>query len=290
MKICRLSVVLMALLLAAMTMVPLVNAAGSERSSDSGRLVLSDDSMTRDNITLKVADSKTFSVDLSKYDKELTKEEFLKANQKNIEKLAEKFGRESAEKMADTEYNRIFIQSTAIKTVSSSVVNVWGYDIYLWPYQARNPSTSDPTTSPVNFIVLNYNAAELMAYLQSEGWSVGYGWNEYGLRGQSSNSLSWINCDLYPLWTQMELGSYFGDRYHAVISNGLSSSSLGDDWSYGNCHREYWTGTDHLVYGNGFNDGRSQFYTSLSGDFSAYWISLYNSVYGYADGMGLIFE
>jgi hypothetical protein len=294
MRLRKLSVVLLALLLAAMAMVPMVSAEKSpEAGIAQGTGTLK--TMSLSGVTLKVADSKLTEAlgNISKT--ELTKEQFIASNQRYIDALAEKFGKDRANKMADEEYARIIGKTTGMKTasvsyVSSNVLQISGYDIYLWPYHSESQSLTDPATTPITF-VFYHDAITLMSYLSSHSWGVTYvGWNEWGEHGSSSSSLHWTDSNLGTgLWGQLQQGSEFGDRYHVIITAGDYSSSLGRYWAYGNCHHEYYSNGQHLVYSNGWNEGRSTLYSTLSGGYSAYWVALYNSVTGYWDGWGQIF-
>jgi hypothetical protein len=286
----KISVVLLALLLAGMAMVPIVNAANAD-STIAPQSATTDDTLTISGVSLNVAPSTAFTVDLSKFNKPLTKDQFAKFNQKNIEYLSHQFGKAIAQKMSDDQYGQVTQNSQLSPMyVSPNVLQIWGYDIYLWPYQSQSRSTSDQSASPVNFIVFKNNAFQVENYLLNHGWQAALGWDEWGLHGKSSGSLHWTDSTYQGyIFTQVQQGSYYTNRYHAVLIDADYSNSLGNSWSYGNCHYEYWNGVTHIIYANGWNSGRSQIYSTLSGTSSTYWVALYNSISGYFDGWGLIF-
>jgi len=294
MKLRKISIVLLALLLAAMAIVPLVSAAVSPENV--GIIESVSNTMNLSGINLKIADSKIIQAPTNASQAPLTKDQFVSANQKYIDALAEKYGKNTAKKMADEEYDRITGQTSgtmfsSLSYVSPTIRQIGGYNIYLWPYHSESASQSDPATSPITF-VFYHNAISLMSYLSSHGWTVTFiGWNEWGYHGSSLSSLHWTDSNLGTgLWGQFRQGSDFGDRYHTIITAGDYSSSLGSYWAYGNCHHEYYSNGQHIVYSNGWNQGRSTLYSTLSGGYSAYWVALYNSVSGYWDGWGQIFR
>jgi hypothetical protein len=289
MNLRKMSVILLAFLLAGMAMVPMVSA--TEQSP-----ALANTSMTISGLQLQVVDSKVSQGISESNSIPLTRAQFIKTNQRYIDLLAKKFGNETALKIADNEYSRISAQKSSVQTVSPSVVSstplqIGGYNIYLWPYNSESASQTDPAVGPITF-VFYHNALDLMTYLSGHGWTVTFvGWDEWGYHGSSSSSLHWSDSNLGTgIWGQLQQGSEFGDRYHTIITAGDYSSSLGSYWSYGNCHHEYYSNGQHIVYANGWNQGRSQLYSTLSGGYSAYWVSLYNSMSGYWDGWGQIFR
>jgi len=291
MKTLKIGVILFALLFAAMTMVPMMSAANADSSINPQSVNLTDKTMKISGVSLKVAPSNVFTLDRSLDTQPLTKEQFIKSNKKNIEFLSQQFGKEAAQKMTNEQYTHLTQNSRLLlQYVPPNVLQIWGYDVYLWPYQSQSASTNDQSASPVNFIVFNNNAFQVENYLLNHGWEAAQGWDEWGFHGRSRSSLHWTDSTYGGyIFTQVQDGSYWGSRYHAVLINGDYSNSLRNSWSYGNCHHEYWNGATHIIYANGWNDGRNRIYSSLSGTSSTYWVALYNSVSGYFDGWGLIF-
>lgn len=65
--------------------------------------------VTIDNVTLPLVESRAVELndsELAALNKPMSREEFMEANRQYIDFLAEKFGREQAEKMANAEYDR----------------------------------------------------------------------------------------------------------------------------------------------------------------------------------------
>ncbi len=288
MKLRKLSVVLLALLLAAMAMVPMVSAADDSKIQINP---LEKKTLTIDGITLPVVYSKSIPYDSSKTDNVFTKEKFLADNQEYIDYLAEKYGKETALKLADEEYTRrVATMKIGVKSVSSDIVNLWGYDIYLWPYESKEEDQTIDEVNPITFVVFGNTKTELKSYLTSHGWSTGYGWSDYGLRGTELNSLDWENTG----YVGVEKALPNDYRYHCTLHSGLSSTILNDNWCFGECHYEklVWDGIypAHSIETNGFTLGENQIYQTLSAsDYTAYWNSMNNAMSGYFNGMGHVF-
>jgi hypothetical protein len=301
MNLRKTGLIFLSLFLAAVAMVSVVSAGENFASStniltplesgDFQSVINTNETKTISGLTLNTVKTSSFLVDSGKFDDPLTREEFIRNNQESIDKIAQVYGKEAAEKMVGDEFDRLInnlkkSDGSSLDYVSPTIFQIWGYDIFLWPYHSKIRSTSDQGASPVNFIVLNKDRYELENIMTSHGWHYGVGLDEWGLRGQSLNSLSWISVG--PI-NQMEMGSYFGTRDHCLITHGTYSQSLQDYWCYGECHYEYWSGSTHYLFPNGYNQGRSHMYSTLSGVFSAYWIALGNYQSGLADGYGLIY-
>jgi len=301
MKAMKFCAVLLALLLAGMAMVPIAGALEGSHSViefqtqienfDFQSAINTNETKTITGLTLDTVKTSAFSIDPNEYDNPLSREEFIKNNQESIDLISQIYGKEAAEKMINDEFDRLVnglkkYDEVLPKYVSPTIFQIWGYDIFLWPYHSKIRSTNDQDATPVNFIVLYKDRYQLEDFMISHGWHHGVGLDEWGLRGPFLDTLSWISVG--PI-NHMEKGSYFGIRDHCLITHGTYSQSLQNYWCYGECHYEYWSGSTHYLFTNGFDLGRSHMYDTLSSAFSAYWISLGNYKEGLADGWGLVY-
>jgi hypothetical protein len=242
-------------------------------------------------INLPVIESEAYSVNAADYDKPMTKDEFCDANSEYIKYLEKQFGEENAHKIVDAAYDSTNKLSTL---ESTTIVRINSNDMYLWPYHNDQTSTSS-WKGCINAIFFDKTVDEMAAILKGTGnWGSAEGWTEWGLHGPNLNNMVWTNSPGYnPLGNhQLEDGSFFGNRYHLVLTDGHYSSSLGDYWCYGNCHYEYWSwsGYTHYLYSNSFNTGRNHLYSELSGYASVSSINLLNAWSGYFSGTGYIFN
>jgi len=274
---------LLAVMLVGVVMLPAVSAQSPKIEFDSENLVNIAD------ISLPFTESKVFFVDSTKYDKQMTKEEFQEANAGYIEFLYEQFG-DKAQQLIDDAYATSATETTKRST---TIVRIGSYDMYLWPYINTEPNTSS-NNGGVNAIFFRKTVDEMASTLKSNGWESALGWTEWGLHGPNLDNMIWTNSPgSNPLGNhQLQDGSYFGDRYHLVMIDGHYSPNIGDDWCYGNCHYEYWSwsGMTHYLYPNSLDSGRDHLYNELSDDASASWIYLQNPWSGFFDGWGYIFD
>ncbi|MDK2890685.1 MAG: hypothetical protein PWR21_1317 [Methanoculleus sp.] len=279
--------VLLTVLLVSVVM-PAVSAQSLEIESGS-ECDMEDEKLVKiANISLPIMGSKTYSVDSAKYDRPMTKEEFQETNAGYIKFLREQFGDDKAQQIIDDAYAAA---TTKAMRSDATIVRVGLYDMYLWPHLNTVPNTSKD--AGINAIFLGKTVDEMASIIKGNGWGSALGLTEWGLHGLNLNNMVWTNSPgSNPLGNhQLEDGSALGDRYHLVMIDGHYSSSIGDDWCYGNCHYEYWSWDDwdHFLYPDSSNVGRDHLYNALSDDASASWIYLENPS-GIFNGWGYLFD
>jgi hypothetical protein len=287
MKLQRLNLVLLALLLAAMAMVTVVSAADSVKNQ----------TVTISGIPPEFKTS-SHAIDYSKADRNLTREEFLSNNKEYIDYLARQIGRDAAIKIENDEYTRLITgdikNKNALKmlaAVSPTAKQIWQADIFLWPYESKIKSLTDPDPSPMTFVVIGMSKYDLKDYLLNHNWGAAPGDAEYGYRGPSLSSMTW---DFVGTTDSVQRGNPLTYRHHALVHLGGYSSSIGKYWSYGECHYEYSTSPGHhTIFTGGYDSGETQIHTTLSssygGIFSTYSNSLDNRMDPYWSGSGHIF-
>lgn len=280
--------VLLALLLVSV-MVPAASAECSTGELSRKNEIRCNDFVKIAEINLPFIESKVYSTDSIKYNKPMTKEEFQEANAGYIKFLREQFG-DKAQQLIDDAYASSTTEAT--KT-STTIVRIGSYDMYLWPYFNTDTTTSS-NSGGINAIFFDKTVDEMASYLKGNGWGSALGWTEWGLHGPNLDNMVWTNSPgSNPLGNyQLEDGSYYGDRYHLVMTDGHYSPNIGDYWCYGNCHYEYWSwsGLTHYLYPDSSDSGRDHLYSELSGDASASWIYLQNPCSDIFNGWGYIFD
>jgi hypothetical protein len=278
-------VILLALLLAAMVFAPIASAGNPE-----------EDSVMMISGGKPVINSTSYGFDYLKYSKNITREEFMSNNKNYIDFLAGQVGYDTALKIENDEYTRLIIADAARKSelksfsaaVSPTIQQVWSADIYLWPYQSQIKSPTDPNAVPITFVMVGKTKNQLQAFMLSHSWSAAVGESEYGLRGSSSSSLTW---DYLSNIDQLQRGNPLTYRHHLLIQNGGYSSVIGKDWSYGECHYEYYDSPGHhSILTGGFDSGETQVLTTLTGGgVTAYSNSLNNVMSPWWSGSGHVF-
>ena len=289
MKQLKLGVILLALLLAAMAMVPMVSA---EENSECLQL----EKTTAIKVDGNIVATKLMDPEFSVKNVNISREEFVNSNAGYIAFLKKKFdlNQSTIDKIIDREYNKNNKpRSTASvsTSVSSALVQIGGNNIYIWPY--TNTGTAQYSSSgSINLIFYGMTKSEVTSYMKNSAtykYHQGTGWTEYGYRGSSTSSMSWTKNVYY---NQLEYGSYLGSRYHLILLDGGYSSTLGKYWSYGQTHYEYWSETayTHYLYSNAFNTARSFICSAISSSKSRSLMYLYNYNAGIADGYGYVFK
>ncbi|WFN36588.1 hypothetical protein L1994_10670 [Methanomicrobium antiquum] len=241
------------------------------------------------NINLPLTKSDIFQIDSKKYDKPMTKAQFEEENAEYIKFLYSQFG-DQAKKMIDHKYSSSVGDLTKVST-TTSIIHIGSNDMYLWPCINAQTSTS-ASEGQINVIFFDKTVDEVKSILSQKGWGNALGWSRWGLHGSNLNNMIWtksvgedaIGSD------QVEDGSYFGNRYHLVLIDGHHSSSINDDWCYGDCHYEIFTGLGHEPMPDSENTGRDHLYSDLLNEASASWIYLQNPWDGFFDGWGYIFD
>jgi hypothetical protein len=290
MNIHKTVVVLLALLLAAMAMVPMVSAENSYTQSTEPNNQVT----PATGITLQPNDTIVHSIDSQKYDTPITREKFISNNKEYIEFLAAQSDREAAMKTMNEKYTSLITayekQKSAQKDLKApatiTILQIWGADIFIWPWESQIQSTSDPNANPITFVSIGKSQYSLLTYLLDNGWVNALGDSEGGLSGSSLNSISWHTVSTY---YQVENGNPLAYRYHVLIHPGLYESNYQKWWSYGECHYEYWNGNDHIILSDGFDSGESELYSTLSGAMTAYSTNFSNAMSGYFSGDGHVY-
>jgi hypothetical protein len=291
MELRKISVFLLALLLAAMAVVPIVSAA-----DETDLQLIKPEIQTIDESGSKLPGGSIIPhiINAEKYDNPLTKEEFLANNKEYTNFLASQIGYDAAIKKQNgkyekliTDYEKVKKEQTDLKaTVSTTILEIWNADIYIWPWESQIKSTSDPNANPMTYVVIGNSYFGLKSYLLNNGWHQALGDSEWGLSGSSLSLLNWNEINsMY----QVEKGNPLTYRYHALIHVGSYSSDYKKYWTYGECHYDYWNGNDHIILANGFDTGESQLYSTLAGSYSAYSTYFSNPISGYFNGNGHIF-
>lgn len=287
MKRLKIGVMLLAFLLAAIIMVPMVNADNS----------LNNQTITIPKFTQSL-NSTSVSFDYARFSRNLTREEFISNNKEYIDFLAQKIGRDAAIKMENDDYTKLITMDTAKKnalhslaTVSPTIQQVWGADIYLWPYESQIQSITDPNANPMTFVVIGNTKSQLKNYLWNHNWGSAPGEAEYGLAGSSTSSLSW---DYVGNEDGLQRGNPLTYRFHLLVHSGGYSQIIGKYWAYGECHYEYSDSPGHhTILNGGFDSGETQVLTTLSssygGSYTTYTNSLNNAMSPWWSGSGHIF-
>ena len=282
----KISVVLLALLLAAMAIVPCVSA-GEQKSS-----ALPIDNNSVNSARMSDISSKFVGYISPEKNVDMSKEEFRKVNADNINFLKKSFSESEVDQMVDAAYIKAIAQDTkTASTVSSkalnTIVQVGGYDIVLWPYTNTAQNVNEYSGS-INLIFFGMTKSQVTNYMKNSAatkYTGGTGWQEFGIRGPSVNTMYWTST---AMMDQLQYGDYYGIRYHLILLEGDYSSSLGKNWCYGQTHKEYWStinpGPGHFIYGNGFDQARSFFNQAMNGAKPWSSIDLNGDYPGYADG------
>jgi len=179
-------------------------------------------------------------------------------------------------------------QPSSVAGDSVSIKQIDNKDIYLWGLVSeRQDRNKTGKTSWVNTVLYNKNRYVFLEDLKTKSgsiWHHGAASGGNGYSGQKESEMSWKTVT----WgdnDHLEKGAFLNDkaaggRYHCPLFPGGYSSSLKNEWTFANCHHEYWvwgTPTDayldstHVVYtkddeGNtvgGYDKGRSEFYNDL---------------------------
>lgn len=279
---------LLALLLAAMIMVPMVSA---QVNSVSNPL----DNTTALNEKMNTVESNVMGLEYSVKDQVISRQEFEKANAEYIKFLEKNFNQTVVDEMVDNEYKKsqkeMSSSSTAQTTSVPPVIQIGGYDIYLWPY-TNSASNGNSFTGTINLIFYGMTNSQVANYFKNNGYAKYHdaeGWTEYGYHGESLSAMQWTSSpSLSPY--QLEDGSYFGDRYHLILISGDYSLSLGKNWCYGQTHYEYWSTTalTHYIYPNGFDTAKAHLAT-VNPSLPKSLVSLNNYWSGMSSGTGYIF-
>jgi hypothetical protein len=199
--------------------------------------------------------------------------------------------------MMDNEYDRAYGKSSKTASALStkginSIVQIGGYNIYIWPY-ANTAMSASSYGGSINLFFYGMTKSQVTSYMKNTAsikYSDGIGFTEYGYRGSSSSSLSWTTTSSYD---QLQYGDYYTTRYHLVLFDGGYSSSLGKNWCYGETHYEYWSwlnpGPGHFMNGDAFNTARSFFNQAINGAKPWTNMYIYGEYPGYADGYAYVY-
>lgn len=279
------NVILLALLVAAMTVIPVISAMESSP-------VIIAENISAANGQASIAASRLTGSEFKIKNVDMSKEDFRKANAELIEFLSKSFDRTVVDKMIDNEYDKTYGEfskkTTRLSTKGiNDIVQVGGYNIYLWPYTNTATSTGSYSGS-INLFFYGMTKSQVTNYMKNSAsttYSDALGFTEYGYRGSSSGSLSWTTTSSYD---QLQNGDYYTTRYHLVLIDGGYSSSLGKNWCYGQTHYEYWSwlnpGPGHFMNGNAFNTARTFFNQAMNGAKPWSNMYIYSDDPGYADG------
>jgi hypothetical protein len=285
MRLRKLGIVLLSLLLTAMAMVPLVSAEEILSTEEHGSQFFSNISMS--NLSSKIVGYVSPDMNVN-----MSKEEFLKINAPHIKFLRKSLSQSDVDQMMETAYNKainndVKSASTGSSKSINSIVQIGGYDIVLWPYSNTAQNTNAYSGS-VNLFFFGMTKSQVVNYMENSAailYSDADGTQEFGIRGPSVGSMSWTSV---PMHYQLQDGSYFGTRYHLIVFEGDYSSSLQENWCYGQTHKEYWSwinpGPDHFLYGNAFDLARTHFNQAMNGAKPMSSMYLYSEYPGYADG------
>jgi hypothetical protein len=288
MNLRKIGVVMLALLLAAMAMVPMVSA---EVNSVSNQL----DNTTALDEQMNAVESKVMGPEYSVRDQPLSRLEFEKSNAEYIKFLQKNFNQSVVNQMVDNEYKKSQKGMNAISTAQTlsvpPVIQIGGRDIYLWPYTNSAPN-GNSFTGTTNLIFYGMTNSQVANYFKNNGYFKYHdalGWTEYGYHGQSLSAMQWTSSPSNSPY-QLEDGSYFGNRYHLVLTSGHYSLSLGKNWCYGQTHYEYWSTINpgHWLYPNSFDVAKNHLVTS-NPSLPKTLTNLYNYWSGLHNGYGYIF-
>jgi hypothetical protein len=276
-------VVLLALLLAAMAVMPVTSA------TESSPAITTENTSAANGQTSIVASRVTGS-EFKIKNVDMSEEDFRKANAELIEFLSKSFNKTVVDKMIDNEYDKTygkFSKTASFAKGINDIVQIGGYNIYLWPYSNTATSTGSYSGS-INLFFYGMTKSQVTSYMKntaSTTYSDALGFTEYGYRGSSSGSLSWTTTSSYD---QLQNGDYYTTRYHLVLFEGGYSSSLGKNWCYGQTHYEYWSwlnpGPGHYLGGNAFDMARTFFNQAMNGAKPWSNMYIYSDDPGYADG------
>jgi len=261
-------------------MVPYVSAA------DSSALPLTDNETRIKDYDF--VESKLMGPEYRVKDVDMTRQEFVDSNAEYLKFLEEKFDLDQTaiDRIIDREYYNG--GSPLSKAVSSTVIQIEGNDIFLWPW-TNTKSNKESSSGSINLLFYGKTKSQMESYMTNTAlnqFHTGFGWDEYGNRGSGSGTLSWTQTGMF---SQLEYGSYTTTRYHLILLDGLYSSSLGKNWCYGQVHHEYWSDSDinHYIYPNGFDAGRAFVDGAIQGSIPRNYVNMQNYQWGFADGYGL---
>jgi len=280
MKNVKTGVVLLALLLAGMAIAPIVCA-----EEISAVTLNANATVTKYG---GIIESKAMGSDFPVKNGYLTRKEFADLNAAYFDLVRQRSGlnQSALDKIIDQEYNK-GSKSLAPMT-SSTVIQIENKDIYMWPWSNTLPVTSSSSGS-VNLIFYGKTHGQMDTYMRNNALNLfhtGIGLGEFGYRGSSAGSMGWT---ITGAAAQLEYGSYYTSRYHLVLLDGLYSSVMNKDWTYGNCHHEYWSdsGHTHYLYAHGEDQGRAFVDSSIPSSITRNYLNLNNYDSGWADGYGL---
>jgi len=284
MELRKISIALLALLLAAMVMVPLVSAACTSKTCD----VMSD-SLINQTTTIKgeklpAIQWVNHQIDGSKVNKPLTKEEFLSVNKEYVDYLEKTVGKESAEKYVNEQFSQRMADNKAILGAPdpTNIKQILNKDVFVWAYESKWRDLYDSDASPIGFVVLGQTADEFAGQLQTMGYSRGIdAFIQFGYRGSSLSNLNWNSGAINMM---KPAGIY---RYHCTVHSGLWSSVLQDDWSYGECHKE--TQDGHYLISNAYTIGEDNLYYNIGSGYNKY-TSDFGNAGSYFDGTGHVYK
>jgi hypothetical protein len=287
MKLRKIGVVLLALLLAAMAMVPMVSALSTPVNQDILLDSIDNKTTTYHGDTLKEIKWVTHPIDASKAIKPYPKEEFLSVNKEYIDYLTKTIGKEATDKMVNDLYTKKATTSIGLMGAPdpTNIKQILNKDVWIWAYETKtfpNHDLDDPDAGPITYVVLGNTNDEFATFLTSKGWGrTGLAFVEFGDRGPSKSSLDW---DLGAI----NMAKPDGDnRYHCTIHAGGYSSVLGDDWSYGECH--YDVGPTHTVNPGCGTQGEAYLYNTVGSSYNKYSSNLENAGI-YFDGNGHVYK
>ncbi|WAC04834.1 MAG: hypothetical protein OS112_10325 [Methanoregula sp.] len=132
--------VLLALLLAAMVVIPTAAAENGTNINGFEPVRNENGTVTIDGITLPVVESRAYPINTSEFDAPLTREQFIAGNQRYIAFLTEQLGKEQAETMVNDEFDRITNASKMRADTAPATVPL------------QSPSAPPPQPAPLSAI------------------------------------------------------------------------------------------------------------------------------------------
>jgi hypothetical protein len=231
------------------------------------------------------------------YNIPMTKEEFYISNADYFKFLSSNLGENAARSILDEAYNESKIHEgpSLRNTLTDSIVQIQGDDVYIWPYQ-NTQKNMDSRTGNINAIFYNRETSQIASELRNTGhWHNGAGLNEWGLHGDNPTYMTWSSSPGLNGDYQLEDGSYFGDRYHLVLTDGDWEPNLQMNWCYGNCHYEYWDtrALTHYVHPDGWDTGEAHLKQTVQDNLNwhtIYQVDLHNDCPGRCDEWGYLYE
>ncbi|MFA5331472.1 MAG: hypothetical protein WC342_03755 [Methanoregula sp.] len=286
MKRMKVGVMLLAFLLAAMAIVPMVSAENVSETPDEMSDSLANETKTINGETLPVIQWVTHEIDGSKYNKPLTREEFLEVNKEYIEYINKTAGKEAAEKYVNDYYTKKTATTRSVMvTDPTNIQQIMDKDVWLWAYESPHRDLNEDDPAPITWVVIGNTVSQFKSFLESKGWAeTWYAGVEYGFNGQNEQLLDWG-----PEATDMEIfptpdRSY---RYHCTLHEGGYSAGYNAQWSFGECHKEI--GPFHNLDVNAFTKGETYLYNTIGSSYNKYSSNLDNSN-GYFDGNGHVYK